>query len=326
MEYKIVDNVEGFDFIEVTNNANLSVVLCTCGASVYSLKFENNPMILTLKDKSLFLHSPQYFGKTLGRVAGRLVEHQEVLGKPFDLTANEFDNVLHGGKHNLSYRKFKYKIKENAKAIKVDFSYVSKDYDNGFPGRIILHVIYEIYKDSDIFNIRFTCTPSEDTILNISNHMYFNFGSGDLSDYKLKVCASKCFEMNEHLLPLRVIDVPHALNFTKLSKLGLRMKEIEKVIPFKNIDHTFLFDEVNKHKRQVILSNDDYKLYVRTTYDALNIYFDNSGTDVEFVNGDLHLRRGLAIEPQHNILDRDIITVKKGEKYDEMISYKFLRN
>ena len=326
MEYKIVDNVEGYEFIEVTNNANLCITLCTCGASVYSLSYDKNPMILTLKDKSLFLHTPQYYGKTLGRVCGRIVPHQEVLSKTFDLTPNEFENVLHGGKNNLSYRNFKYKIKENNKAMKVDFSYVSKDGDNGFPGRIILHVIYEIYKDSDIVNIRFTCTPSEDTILNFSNHMYFNFSGTEMSDYKLKICASKCFDMDEHLLPTRIREVPHALNFTKLSRIGLRMKEVEKVIPFKNIDHTFIFDEVDKHKRQVILANDEYKLYVRTTYDALNIYYDNSGTDVEFTNGDLHLRRGLAIEPQHNLLNRDIISIHKGEKYDEMISYKFLKN
>ncbi len=321
-----IEECQGSTFITLSNDANLRLTLCTKGASVYSLSYYNQPMILTISSKEKFLNSNQYFGKTLGQLAGRITKEQTINGKKVVLENNDGELVLHGGANNISYEDFSYKIKENNKNIIVIFSFVTRKNQCGFPGKTNFHVTYEISKNSDIISVKFKAIPSEDTLINMSNHMYFNFGATDVTNYKIKVEASNILKCDSHLLPVATEKIYHALDFRKLTKLSARLHEIENYLPAKTIDHTFLFDEIKKQKRQVILSNGNCKLCISTTDEACNIYLDNSGTDVQFINSpDLKLRRGLAIEPQRNILSRDRILIKSHDKYEDKITYKFYK-
>ena len=133
--------------------------------------------------------------------------------------------------------------------------------------------------------------------------------------------CSKVAITDENLLILGKEDVPNRLNFIKASKLNSKMNDIEKHDFKKTIDDTFIFDDsIGK----VILKNDFMRLTLTTDCSWMNIYVDNSMTPLKFKNrDDFEIRRGIALEPQRFILDKNEITLKKGEIYKNYIQYKF---
>ncbi len=326
MSYKITELKEGIQFIDVESKSGLKVRLCTYGASVYSLYLNDMPLILELKDIDTFLNGNQYYGKTLGRVAGRIKCEGELDGVKYHLVpTEEYDYCLHGGDaKSLSYQNFDVKVKEASAKTSIIFTYTEKDKTNGFPGKVKTTITYEIYEGTPKFKILFKATTNKTTYVNLSNHMYFNFNNDlDLIDYKLKMNASKCGEVDNTVFITHTVEVPNYLDFKKASKLKVKNKGIEKCA-LGTIDNTFLFDEVIINKPQVTLQSKDVKLSLYTSYPAMNIYLDNSLTPVEFNNNsNFSKRRGIALEPQLYDLDLDSIILRKGEKYNHFIMYKF---
>ena len=121
----------------VIKNEHLEVTLCTLGASIYRIIYDGKDMVLTPKDKNDFFKSNIYYGKTIGRVCGRIE------AKPF-LNINPQDNErgvsLHGGCDGLSTKEFSV----DAKPTFAEFHYLSKDGEAGYPGNLILRVRYEL--------------------------------------------------------------------------------------------------------------------------------------------------------------------------------------
>lgn len=323
MKTPLIEKYLTNEFITIRNDAHLSLTLCTWGASVYSLYYDEQPMILTLKDKDLFLHSDQFFGKTIGQVAGRIPTHQVINGKDVLLESDE-DITLHGGIHNLSEVNFAYTIKESKTSIKIIFSYISKKNQSGFPGKTRFKVTYELLKNKDALSISYLGIPSEDTLINLSNHMYFNFGDTSLDEHHLKINASSYLRCDESLLPIKEEAVIPLVDFNRSTLLSSRMNKIEKKLVNQTLDHTFLFDDVNKNKTQIVLKNKEFKLSLKTTYEACNLYIDSTQSDVDFTNFEGNFkRRGIAIEPQHNLLNRESIITNGHQRYRAKINYKF---
>ena len=305
----------------------IKATLCNYGASVYSLSLENAPLILTLEDKEEFLNCPQYFGKTLGRVAGRIDCNVNLGGENFKLTpTKDFTYSLHGGDANsLSYKVWNFKTKETMRKNIVSFSIVDPDGENGFPGKATIKVIYTFYKNKPILRIDFKGKTNKETYMNLSNHMYFSFnGDLDISDYKLKMPCSHYGDVDETVFIKETKQVPNELDFRRGTKLGPRLQYLENNSFLKTIDNTFLFDKVRTTKPQVILKSKDFSLKLYTDYPAFNIYVDNSQTPVKFINNpDFDMRRGIALEPQLYNLNLDSLKLNKGDKYKHIIKYKF---
>src|SRR5574344_955906 len=100
---------------------------------------------------------------------------------------------LHGGTtDSLSFKSWTYEIKEFKSKINVIFMISSKNKENGFPGNAKIKVIYEIYKNNNNLKCIYKASTSNSTLVNLSNHNYYNFfNSKDVSDYSLKVASSK---------------------------------------------------------------------------------------------------------------------------------------
>lgn len=307
------------NFITLKNNKNLEVILANIGASVYSVRFNGQEMLLSPKDSLDFANSREYYGKTLGRVAGRILSKQN----SFTLDNTEYNFTLHGGFDNLSYKIYSYSIKKEVGKQIVSFSYISKHLECGFPGVLELKVYYILYDDEDKLLVRYEAISDQNTILNLSNHMYFNFGTKNLLDYYLTIPASKILAFDEHQLPFKSEDVPTALDFRNKTKINDKINMIEK-LQTKTIDHTFLLDDLEKPC--CILENAEYKLSVNSSYEALNCYLNCTNKGVKYIYDDVDtLYRGLAIEPQHNNLDSNKIKLEKGKLYSEYILYTFER-
>ncbi len=310
-----------FDFFEIKVN-DFEYVFSSCGASLYSLRKNNVPLILELEDKNLFIKSPQFFNKTLGMVAGRIPANYEYNGKKFNLKDTGNNICLHGGVlSSLSFKPWKYKIKEYTNKIDVIFTISPRKGENGFDGKVKIYNIYSLFKNKSGFRITQKATVKEDSLLSLSNHIYWNLNSLDINDYSLKFQSYRVGKVNDDLLMVDTIDSPDYLLFNKKTKLKSRLDKAKK-LPIGTIDNTFVFDYLDN---KVLLENEKYKIKMRTNYPAMNIYCDSSLTPVKFVNNpDLYERRGIALEPQLYLLDKDSIYYKKGDKYNRFIEYIIL--
>ena len=321
-----IEKFNNADFITV-KACDLTYTFCSCGASLYSLYDGDNPLNLVLEDKDLFLKSTQYFGKTLGLVAGRLKTNFKIGDKEFKLKDSGENICLHGGDiKSLSFKNWKYEVKDRKNKIDVKFTISPRKGDEGFDGKVRINVIYSLSKKKNSFKIIFKVNVIEDSLINLSNHIYWNL-SKDLTidDYKLKFDAPKIGELDNRLLIVGTIKTPDYLRFKKKSMLKSHLDAADKT-SVGTIDNTFLFNKDEGKKHTVTLENKNYKLTLKTDYPAFNIYADSSLSNVKFLNNkDLKARRGIALEPQLYDFDLDSIYFKKGEKYRHYIEYKIVR-
>ena len=324
MKYNIETFKNDIAVIDIDNEHNLKAKLVSFGAGVYSLSFNDKPVILSLKTLDDYCYSTQFYGKTLGPVAGRLKKDGMIDNMEYHLIPESGENFgLHGGMlKSVSFKNWDYKIKESSKKIDFIFSTKTRLNECGYPGKLRIYVTYSFSKDKDEFKVIFKAsTPSEATFCNLSNHMYFNFDSLDISNHYLKFNADKVAVTEPNLLVVNTKNISDDLNFNKAAKLAKRMDFIEKHDFKKTIDDTFIFSEL---PGKVTLSTKDLKMEVTTDCPALNIYVDNSMTPVEFdTSYNYSKRRGIALEPQRFILDKNQIILHKGETYKNIITYKF---
>ncbi len=326
--YEIKNFKKHVDIIKIDNGLNLKATLCNFGAGIYSLYYDEDPMVLELEDIESYMYAPGYFNKTLGCVAGRIPCDGEINGKKYSVKpVNEGkDFALHGGDFkSLSFKPWKYEVKENDKEIKVIFKIKTKDLENGFIGRASIKIIYVFSKIKNTFKILFKAKALDDTLLNLSNHIYWSFARDlSLAEYKLKMNADRVALMRDDLLFTGVDDVPAYIDFRTSRKIKGSNDFIRKNISVGTIDNTFLFDsKVGK----ATLKSDKYTLNMKTDYPAMNIYLDNSLSDAKFNNrSDFGLMRGIALEPQLFVLDHDQITFLKGDTYNYKIEYSLKRN
>ena len=314
-------------WVYVKNDANLSICFCSFGASVYSLDFYNEPVILKFVSKEDFLYSKGFHGKTLGRVAGRLLSPILIDNISYNLKLEKgFKYALHGGSDtSLSYKNFEVDVKTLSNKIKVIFSYVDKDLENGFPGKCKIKITYEIGLKNDEIKLIQEAIPNRKTLINLSNHMYFIFNNDlNLNKYYLKMNASKYAVVDETILIKDVAEVPEYLNFTNGENLKIKLEQVEEESFLKTIDNTFIFDETSNGEGKVILRNNKTQLTLTTSYPAMNIYVDNTLNDLVFENSPIKTsRKAIALEPQLLVLNQENITFDKNKKYYFYIKYAF---
>ena len=309
-------------YLTLDNGRGLQGTFSSLGAGVYSLTFDGKPLILTPIDKSVYLNSDQLFGKTLGRVAGRIPDTLNINYHTYQLEENEPGVCLHGGLYDsLSFKEFEPIIVTRSDKTYVMFKYNSSHLEAGFPGNVKITVTYTFLHDEDSLKIEYDAQSDEDTILSLSNHMYFNFfGSENLNDYSLMVNASKYGALKKDS---KMIDhfksVPEYLDFRDASLIKNKLNKSDK-----SLDNTFLFDKLGTNGPQIILEDEKIRLECFTDYEAANIYLDNSLTDVKFTAADnLKMRRAIAIEPQHSPLQPFVL--KPGMTYHSTIIYRFTK-
>ena len=309
-------------FVKVSNDV-LTVTFCNLGAAVYSIKFHDKEMLLTPKDLEDYSLSNMYHGKTVGRTANRIKGNIiKIDGKKYELDENEFGNTLHGGASGLSTKTFKYKIKESKNAIKVVFSRLSKDGESGFPGKLKTTITYSLHKVKPELKIDFKAKTDKPTLCDLTNHSYFNLGEESVKALSLKILSSKyLLTTTDELLPLSFKNVFEELDFRKNKRIKKGLKStLIKQGKANGYDHYLRFDEISK-KPQITLKSKDVTLKISTDFEGVQIYTDNYEDDIEYINTNEPLNRGIAIEPMDDYLNRKVL--RPNEKYSRYIKYKF---
>ena len=191
---KIIENKDQTTIFELTND-KLYLKLSNFGATMMRLMVKDKndnfkDVILAFEDLDVYkMRDGSYLGAVVGRVANRISNGSFKLnGEEYHLAINNGPNSLHGGVNGFSYQLFDYEIIDD---YTIALSYYSKDGEEGYPGNLKFKVIYHL-EDNQLV-LRYHATSDKDTIINITNHAYFNLSGNaqDISKHYLKIKADK---------------------------------------------------------------------------------------------------------------------------------------
>lgn len=331
--YKIINHPNKLKFIEFYNRNNFHVILSNYGASIYqidSVDKKGEMECITLSPlMAKYFNNNKYCGLTVGRVAGRIKDSTFLVGgRTYKIEPNEKENLLHSGRGTFAYKFFDFEIENDEISTTVIFKTEVKDMEDGFPGNLTVYVIYTLFKAQDGFDIEFKAICDKDTLLNITNHTYFNL-SGNLKntveDHFLKMNKESYALMDDNLILKEIKPVSTEYDF----RGGMEIKtylQSENIIenPAGGYDHAF----TGSLPLSLILydKRSGRELKIESTYHDVLIYTNNYPEDYIFLNGVMDRSYlGVAIEPSRytKILSPLSLLQKANALYDYVIKYRF---
>lgn len=324
--------------VTISNHAsNMRASITNFGASLVSLSVPDKSGLMAdvclgfdqLQD---YMTRSGHLGSTVGRYANRIAGASFVLnGKVYNLEANNGRNTLHGGRIGFSKRFWEY---QNPGVNQAIFTYVSPHMEEGFPGTMTVTVRY-LLSDEGGLSIEYKATSDQDTIINLTNHTYFNLsGQGTIHGQILQVNADKFLEAGIDLIPtgklLNVCGTPYDLRTSRCLGDMLTMTGTHAMFDnAKGYDVAYvikgsgereaaiLFDPVSRRRMRVITDQPGMQLY---SGQGLNVIGKN----------DIHYQpySGIALETQHhpnsvNMPDMPSTILCQGSTFRSKTTYLF---
>jgi aldose 1-epimerase len=332
------------DLYRLSNDEGMEVAITNYGAAIVELRIpdrDGKPADVVLGFDSLagYLAHSEYFGAAIGRYANRISGGSFFLnGNEYKLNRNEGDNHLHGGIKGFDKVLWQFESVVGHHHETLNLAYVSRDCEEGYPGNLLVNVIYTL-TDENVFTIEYTATTDQSTIVNLSHHSYFNLageGSGDILDHELMINANHFAPVNQSLIPTgKVKNVGGtALDFIEMTRLGQRIDNDEKQLVYCNgYDHNWV---LNGKEGKLNLAAKVYEpksgrtMELHTTEPGLQFYSGNMMREAVMGKaGHVYRPRyGLCLEPQHfpdspNQPAFPSTVLKPGDQYRQTSAFKF---
>jgi len=282
-----------------------------------------------------YLASDGNFGALIGRYGNRIKDGRFTLdGKEYQLPQNNFGHCLHGGPKGFHTRVWDAE-KVDAQTLKLH--YVSKDGEEGFPGKLDVTVTYKLTDDNAI-DIQYEATTNKPTVVNLTNHSYFNL-SGDLGsqilDHYVQIEADRFAAVDSTLIPYSLTPVDSTP--MDLRELTLLRARIDEPYPQLRIgggfDHNWVLNtngDIKRSAAQVYSDQSGIVMDVYTNEPGIQFYSGNFMAKAEKGKlGKTYLHRGaLCLETQHypdspNHPDYPSTVLRPDEKYYSRCIYKF---
>jgi len=280
-------------------------------------------------------HSP-YFGAVIGRVAGRIKKGSFKLGgKHYQLPQNEGENHLHGGYKGFSDVVWDAEIVKRDGEAGVRFAYLSRDGEEGYPGKVKIQVTYLLNEQNE-FKILYDGETDQDTLLNVTNHSYFNLNGNvkrDVQEHVLAMKSGQYLELAPDLLPtgkiLNVENTPFDFRKGRRIRAGVESIHQQNILAGHGYDHPFLL-EANRD-REIILADEKSgrQLIVETDQPCVVVYSGNQLMDNFQIRGAQSKKHlGICLETQgfpdaiHHEHFPSVV-LRKGESYHSETCYTF---
>ena len=277
-----------------------------------------------------------YFGSVVGRYANRIGQAKFSLdGTEYSLSVNNGPNSLHGGPMGWHSQVWDGEIVKGSEYPAVRFSLVSPDMEEGYPGTMNVETVYTWTDDNEIV-IEYKCSTDKKTVLNITNHAYFNLhgaGNGDILDHELVINGSKIVAVDSTLIPtgeLRpVAGTP--FDFMTAHTIGERVNEdYDQLILGGGYDHTFVLDNISDVIATVYDPGSGRFMEVFTDQPGVQFYCGNflDGTMIGHGGKPYVYRSGLCLETGHypdspNHPDFPSTVLNPGETFKSKTIYRF---
>jgi len=311
----------------LTNGFEYEVSIITYGGAITALKVPDREGIFgdivlgydTLDD---YVQNPRYFGALIGRHANRISEGRFSLnGGEYQLGRNNGANHLHGGFSGFDRRV--WNATEEGEVLRL--SYLSRDGEEGYPGNLEAFVDYGL--SGNELSIEYRASTDRDTIVNLTNHSYFNLaGAGTILDHELTLNAGSFTPVSSELIPTG--EIKSVAGTPMDFRNGRRIRsEVE-------YDHNFVLNDWDGSLRlaaRLSESTTGRVLEVLTTQPGIQFYNGN------FLDGSLVGKRGVAyekyaglcLEPQHfpdapNHPNFPSTVLRPGEQYSHTTIIRFL--
>jgi aldose 1-epimerase len=294
---------------------NFQVALCNHGARIVSILTPDRTggmtdVVLGFKNMQGYAEAEERFhGIIAGRFANRIAGGKFTIDEQtFQIEPNNGTNALHGGKGG--YHTKVWDVVE-ASPKRVVYQYLSPDGDEGFPGELTVLVTYEL-TDNQGLRIQYKATTSAPTVLNLTNHAYFNLegeGNGTVLDHVLQIEADGFVPVNEALIPLGHIEAVEGtpFDFRKPTAIGQRINDVDTQLERGNgYDHSYhLRAAVQDGKTPcatIYAPNSGIRMEVLTTEPAMQLYTGNflSGKDKGKSGQSYTKNTGFCLETQHH--------------------------
>ena len=250
-----------------------------------------------------YLNGHPFFGATTGRYANRIAKGKFTLeGKEYQLPINNGPNSLHGGLKGFDKRLWKSEPLAGKNAVR--FRYLSRDGEEGYPGNLDVTVDYTLTDDNTI-QIDYTATTDKTTIVNLTNHTYFNLaGNGDILNHEIRIAADRYTPVNAELIPTGelapVAGTP--FDFQQPAKIGSRFHQLTNTP--RGYDHNFVLNRTGAGVEPVCWVTEPItgrSMEVQTTEPGMQLYTGN------FLDGKLkgvggvtyHQHTAFCLETQH---------------------------
>lgn len=324
----------------LTNKNGVEARITNYGGRVVSLKTPDKTgamgdVVLGFDSLDGYLGDNPYFGALVGRYANRIGHARFTLdGVLYKVPKNDGDNCLHGGLRGFD------KVVWTAREIPggLELTYLSKDGEEGFPGNLKATVTYHL-TDANELRIDYAATTDKDTVLNLTNHSYFNLkGSGDILGHVLTLNADRFTPVDSGLIPTGVLQMVAntPFDFRKPTAVGARIGSDDEQLKLgKGYDHNWV---LNKKGSELSLAarveepTSGRAMEVWTTEPGVQFYTGNflDGT-IKGKGGQVYQRRAaLCLETQHfpdspNKPSFPTTVLKPGQHYKSTTVYKFVK-
>lgn len=269
------------------NQKGASLTVLSYGARIQSLLMPDrngHPGEMVLGHDTLdgYLLPKDYHGATVGRYANRISNGTFSIGSHrYALACNEEHACLHGGKRGFSHRCWRFKRCDNSdEAPSVTLAYASADGEEGFPGACTVAVTYCLTTDNAVI-VDYTATTNQPTVLNLTNHSFFNLSGDcqrDVLSTEVAIFADAVTEVDTHLLPTgHILPVAGtALDFRKAKTIGQDIRQP-------------LLRACNGYDHNYILNGSGYRkaaaAYEQSTGRKLLLFTDQPGMQLYTANG-----------------------------------------
>jgi aldose 1-epimerase len=276
------------------------------------------------------------FGSVVGRYANRIAKGTFTLdGVTYHTPLNNGPNTLHGGPGGWHSVVWNTEVPEDSKYPAVKFTYVSPDMEEGFPGTVNAEVIYT-WTDNNEIIMDYTCTTDKKTVINITNHAYFNLhgaGNGDILDHVLTLNAPAITPVDSTMIPTGEIRPVEGtpFDFNTPHTIGERINEdYDQLILGRGYDHNFVLN----HKENV-----DATVYDPTSGRVLEVITDQPGMQLytgNFLDGSqtghggkaYKFRTGMCLEADHypdspNHPEFPTTVLNPGDTFKSQTIYRF---
>lgn len=281
-----------------------------------------------------YINGDPYFGSVVGRYANRIGQGKFTLdGVEYSLSLNNGPNTLHGGPGGWHSVVWDAETVEGSNAVK--FTYFSPDMEEGYPGNMTAEVIYT-WTDNNEIIMDYTVTTDKKSVINITNHAYFNLhgaGKGDILDHDLTINASAFTPVDATLIPTGEIR-PVAgtpFDFSTPRLIGERIgEEDEQLLLGLGYDHNFVLDNTGEVDAVVYEPVSGRVLEVITDLPGVQFYCGNflDGTQVGHGGLVYEYRSGLCLETQFfpdspNKPDFPSAVIEPGDTFKSRTIYRF---
>ncbi len=329
------------DLYTITNANGVETSITNYGGRVVTLKVPDRSgniadIVLGFDNLDGYLKDNPYFGALIGRYGNRIGNAQFTLdGVVYHLARNDGNNSLHGG--TRGFDKVVWTARQQGDNA-LQLNYLSKDGEEGYPGNLNVTVVYTLTGKNEL-QIDYTATTDKDTVLNLTNHSYFNLagqGNGNILQHQVRIDADRFTPVDAGLIPTGELKPVQGtpFDFTTATAIGARINaDNEQIRLAHGYDDNFVLRGPAgqpKTAAEVYEPTTGRVMAVSTTQPGLQFYTGN------FLDGSIRGKQGkvynfrdaFCMETQHfpdspNKPQFPTTVLKSGETFRSHTIYKF---